>query len=276
MANLAYSRFGQRVTDQRQDALYVFGSSSSGNSIYFKEARILIDMGFSYKRYMEYSKTFFFNVDYIMLTHEHVDHLNCSTLLRVCKLYPAIKIIIPPNMWQDMLEPDFAHRIDQEKLVAYASHFIFAQPMQLTNRRGLKIQYLPHVTAHGPITNCAIELIYNNLHVMYASDLDEFQANPARGTQGLPMDKSNPFDILCLEANYDPKILHDYIASHPDDYRASENFRHTDEQTAWNYVHTYLKSDGIFIPLHASHTFGTLWQDLDGTYANKKDPSPYF
>lgn len=276
MANLAYDRFGKRVTDKRLDALYVFGSSSAGNSIYFKNARILIDMGFPYKRYLEYDPTFFLKVDYIMLTHEHVDHLNYSTLFRVIKNYPGVKIIIPPNMWRDMLEPSFAKRINQQKLVANASHFIYSSPMQLVNRKGLIINYIPHVTAHGPIKNCAIELIYNNQHVLYASDLDEFEANPARGTQGLPMDMSNPFDILCLEANYDPEILYNYIKSHNDDYRAKENFRHIDEVTAKKYVEKYLKSDGIFIPLHASHTFGTLWQDLTGTYDRKSDPAPYY
>lgn len=266
VANLVYDRFKNRVTDKRQKNLHIFGSSSSGNSIYFKDARILIDLGFPYKTYVTYDPTFFLDVDYVMLTHEHVDHLKPATLFRLLKLYPSIKIIVPPNMWQDMLAPNFAKRINQQELVKYASHFYYSSPMLLTNRRGMKIKYIPHITAHGPITNCAIELIYNNQHVMYASDLDEFNANPERRTQGLPMDSSNPFDILCLEANYDPDILYNYIKNHPDDYRASENFRHTDEKTAWNYVEKYLKSNGIFVPLHASHTFGTLWQDLDGSF----------
>lgn len=276
MANLAYTRFGQLAHDPRQNNLYVFGSSSAGNSIYFKDARILIDLGFSYKRYQEYDPNFFLDVDYIMLTHEHVDHLNPSTLLRIVQLYPGLKVIVPPNMWQDMLEPAFKKRINQQKLVSLANHFIYSAPMMLRNRRDLTIKYIPHVTAHGPITNCAIELVYNDQHVMYASDLDEFMPNPARGTQGLPMDPNNPFDILCLEANYDPDILYNYIKAHPDEYRATENFRHTDEKTAWAYVHKFLKHNGLFIPLHASHTFGTLWQDLDGSYTGKKDPAPYY
>lgn len=266
MVNLAYNKIGQRVTDERQERMYVFGSSSAGNSIYFKNPRILIDLGFSYKRYLEYDPLFFLKVDYIMLTHEHSDHLNPSTLLRVAHNYPGIKIIIPPNMWNDMLKSDFAHRINQTKLKQYASHFIFAKPMQLINHHNMVINYIPHVTSHGPITNCAIELIYDNQHILYASDLDNFNPDLIKHTQGLPMDINNPFDVICLEANYDPDILNNYIKTHDDSFRATENYRHTSEPVAWDYVHKYLKANGIFIPLHASHMFGTLWQDLNGSY----------
>lgn len=268
MVNLAYNINGQRVTDERQENLHVFGSSSSGNSIYFKHARALIDLGFAYKRYREYDPNFFFSVDYIFLTHEHSDHLNLSTLMRVAKLYPNIKIIMPPALWETITSDLFDEKVDQAKLMQYQSRFIMAAPMALTNSRGVQINFIPHVTKHGPIKNQAVELVYLNTHVLYASDLDEFTPDPKLGTDGLPLDPNNKFDILCLEANYDPDILNEYIATHDDSFRASENLRHLDEKTAWQYVHQFLAPNGIFIPLHASHTFGTLWQDYSGSYDN--------
>lgn len=277
MANLAYSKFHSLVRQNpRLDDIYVFGSSSKGNSIYFKNERFLIDLGFSYKHYQDYDFNFFLKVDYIFLTHEHSDHFNPRTMFHIVDTYPNVKFIISTNMWEDLLAPSFAHRIDQEKLIASRSHFYIAKPMILYNRRNLAINYCPHVTAHGPITNCAVELTFQNCHLLYASDLDEYQANPSRGTQGLPFDHQNPFDILCLEANYDPKILYNYIQKHPNDFRAKQNFRHTSEQDAWNYVEQFLKSNGLFIPLHASHAFGTLWQDIDGTYADHHDDNFYY
>lgn len=266
MVNLAYNINGQRVSDNRQDDLYVFGSSSSGNSIYFKTPRILIDLGFAYKRYLTYDPMFFFKVDYLFLTHEHSDHLNLSTLMRVANLYPNVKIIIPNALWQTITSDLFEDKINQTKLFDLKKRFIIAKPMQLINTKHDLIRFIPHVTKHGPIKNMAIELDYLNKHVLYASDLDEFVPNKQLGTQGLPLDQANKFDILCLEANYDPNILNQYIKDHPDNYRASENLRHIDEQTAWNYVHCFLDQSGIFIPLHASHTFGTLWQDYSGSY----------
>ena len=66
-----------------------------------------------------------------------------------------------------------------------------------------------------------------------------------------------------MEANYDPKILFNYIQTHPNDFRAKQNLRHTSEKDAWEYVEQFLKPDGIFIPLHASSSFGTLLQESD-------------
>lgn len=260
MAILSYGYNHLPTTDTRLNDLHIFGSSSKGNSIYFKDGRFLIDLGFPYKKYIEYDRNFFLKVDFIFLTHEHSDHLNPSTLFRIIDNYPAVRIIVSTNMWEDLLSDQFEHRIDQQRLISDKNHFYIAQPMRLINHVGTPIVYLPHITAHGPIKNCAIELVYNNKHVLYASDLDEYQPDPQRGTEGLPMDQNNPFDIVCLEANYDPKILYEYIKQHPYDFRAKQNLRHTSEKDAWTYVQKYMKFDGIFVPLHASSTFGTLLQ----------------
>lgn len=250
-------------SSQFEKYMHIFGSSSKGNSIYFKEPRFLIDMGFSYKKYIEYDPNFFLKIDFIFLTHEHSDHINTTTLLKVLSLYPAIRFVISTSMWEDMLMENYARRIDQKKLISYRTHFIFAKPMQLKNHHGLSINYIPHVTAHGPIKNCAVELSYLNIHLLYASDLDEFQANPARGTEGLPTYENAPFNILCLEANYDEKILYEYLKKHPNSFRAKQNLRHSSEQAAWHYVDKYMAKNGLFIPLHASKMFGTLLQNND-------------
>lgn len=273
MSNLIYNRNKIRITKSYDNQIQIFGSSSSGNSIYFKKPRLLIDLGFPYKRYFEYDPNLFLKIDYIMLTHEHRDHLNVATMLKICEVYPAIKFIIPINMWNDMLTPDFIvkHKFKLDRLLASKNHIIKANaPIRLTNQSGDIINYLPHVTAHGPITNCAIELIYAHTHLLYASDLDSYLPDQTRHTQGLPMDSNNKFDIICLEANYDENILYNYIRKHPTSFRAKENLRHTSEQTAWKYVERFLKPNGIFIPLHASHAFGTLWQDLNGDYNTKE------
>ena len=269
MSNLIYNRNRLRVSENFDNDIQIFGSSSSGNSIYFKKARVIIDLGFPYKRYFEYDPNLFLKVDYIMLTHEHSDHLNVATLLKICEVYPNVKILIPINMWNNMLDPEFIRKrkINIKRLVNIKNHIIKTTgSLQLVNSQNMIVNYLPHVTAHGPITNCAIELVYDKVHLLYASDLDSYSPDESRHTQGLPQDEQNKFDIICLEANYDENILYNYIQTHPASFRAKENLRHTSEQTAWKYVERFLKPTGIFIPLHASHAFGTLWQDLDGNY----------
>lgn len=294
-SKLIYNKFGQPVTDLRSNKIYIFGSSSKGNSVYFKEPRILIDLGFSYKTYSKYDPNFFLKTDYIFLTHEHDDHLKPTTLIKVLETSPNTKIIIPQRMANVIIQEEWCKKkkIKQSKLYEYSDRFLVALPMNLPSQFVGNIAFMPHITSHGPITNVAIELVYNNQHVLYASDLDDFDPNTERMTDGLPQQLNNPFDIICLEANYNRQILDKRIkedvehverlreaiaiAIHGDIdtlnqlndefkkannrlYRSTGNLRHIDEEMAWQYVQTYLKNDGIFIPLHASAEYGTMHQ----------------
>ena len=67
MAILSYGYNHLPTTDTRLNDLHIFGSSSKGNSIYFKDGRFLIDLGFPYKKYIEYDRNFFLKVDFIFL-----------------------------------------------------------------------------------------------------------------------------------------------------------------------------------------------------------------
>ena len=67
---------------------------------------------------------------------------------------------------------------------------------------------------------------------------------------------------MFLEANYDKEILDPILQKDPHNARALGNKRHISEQEAWKYVSLSLSSTGLFVPLHASTTFGTLVQDL--------------
>lgn len=80
--------------------IHLFGTGSNGNSIYLKPQKTLIDIGLPFIRYTEYDPLFFFDVNYIIITHHHGDHLNPSTLLNVMDKYPHIKVIMLPFMYE--------------------------------------------------------------------------------------------------------------------------------------------------------------------------------
>lgn len=264
MKNLLYNRHHLPITDETLEPdIHFFGSSHLGNSVYFPEIRTLIDLGFSYKRYMDYDPNFFYSVDYILLTHEHGDHLNGSTLLKILECYPHVKVIASRALAHAIDDPEFK-RIDHKRLNALHSRFIAATRLELTTLKGKTFCYIPHVTSHGDITNVAIELYYDNQHVLYASDLDDFNKRPEQQIDGLPCPApNNLFTIICLEANYDENILNQFLMLHPNDPHARGNLRHISEQTTWRYVEQYLAPNGVFLPLHASETFGTLRQPAE-------------
>lgn len=264
---IVYDRFRNQKYD-RLLPIHIFGTSSKGNSVYIKNLHILIDIGLPFKRYSEYNSEFFNDVDYIILTHEHGDHLNSSTLLRILKNYPHIRVFITQRMAHAIMSEEFSHRIKQNELEKYIGddlRFEVVRHTKIKTRDCVDVEFIPHVTRHGDIKNIAIELNVPqlDLHMLYASDLDNLLPDFTGNTNGLPHYQNDPFNLLFLEANYDEKLLQEALKINPYDIRARGNLRHISEQSAWEYVTRFLSDDGYFIPLHSSGTFGTLNQNYD-------------
>lgn len=270
-----YGRFRNLFRNKRLP-IHVFGTSSSGNSIYFKNLNVLIDLGLPYVRYSNYDKNFFNQVDYLFLTHEHGDHLNVATLLKVLKTHDNVKIVLSERMKQLLKSNDAPKAIKQkqQELLFYLNvcykRFITAETCTLVNRSKKEMLFKPHTTKHGDILNMAIELRCPeiNLHMLYATDLDNLEQTQGNGyVTGLPHYENDPFNIILLEANYDADILNEHLRIYPFDAHAKGSLRHISEQEAFRYVERYLDDDGLFIPLHCSNVFGTLTQE---TVTNKQ------
>lgn len=319
MATLMYNRQKQRIYNQNVP-IHIFGTSSSGNSVYLTLVNLLIDLGLPYKRYHDYDPNFFSQVKYVILTHEHGDHLNPATLKKLLKDWPNIKFFITYRFMTMLLhEPRLTKKLDPKILYNYRHRFIiinevdtgrFAYGYNLTSFHGTHYNFTPYLTEHGELTNIAIDIriTENQHHVLYASDLDTFNAknttipnkyyNPSIPqqtpimfkTQGLPaVAGKDLYDVIFLEANYDANIVNDVIQHNQEAYayrmrqesplmtmndpeikkirniitKAQGNLRHISEQQAWYYVERHLKDNGVFVPLHASSTYGTLIQKTD-------------
>lgn len=298
--------------------IHIFGTGSEGNSIYLKPQKTLIDVGLPFLRYTEYDPYFFLDVNYIIVTHHHGDHLNPGTLLRILEYYPHIKVIMLPFMFEyitsEKYKPKFKKRLDangktvyqigsdfreiknkpvyeldgngkpiieelpyQHKFQKHASGIIYAtHELELTTHEDRTFRVNPLTTKHGDIVNLAIEIFDEDLDFkfLYASDLDDLNGQRAfvdyAGRQqhitGLRQDTE--YNIIFLEANYDENIVNEYLDSlNPNDpdyagknARVQGNMRHISEQESFSYIDKVLSNNGYFIPLHASSTFGTLFQ----------------
>lgn len=287
-----YNKQHKRIKEDYH-SFYFFGSGSSGNSVYLKESHLLIDLGFPFKKYSDLSETFWYDVRYVLLTHEHTDHLNESTLYHLLEVYPHLKFLISKRMFNAITSVMFYKRWNNNKTRAtkiqnelknkYFQRFIImdADTKQINlydhDLTIHPVTIIPHVVSHGQITNIAYEIITPKLHVLYSSDLDHvFTPDPAHRNSidqslNLPLEYDasghvkifeHPFDLIFLEANYDADYLKKFLTLHPDDAHARGNLRHISEQETWQYIQYALKDTGTFIPLHASESFGTLVQDL--------------
>lgn len=263
-----YSRFLERVKDYNLP-LYMVGSSSKGNSTLLTNINTIIDLGYSYKHYTDIDPNFFLQCDYVIFTHEHGDHFNPHTFVKLIDNHPNIKFIMTSHMAHAIQNKQETHEIITDarinKLIE-TNRILNGDFKQILHTRQHlhddDIQYVPHITSHGDITNVAVEIITPTDHIMYASDLDNFRPNFEKHTEGLPEpDSHHLFTLLLLEANYDEKLVEDALADNPQNFEALGNKRHISEQTTFPYVEKYLSDDGVFIPLHASKNYGTLIQD---------------
>lgn len=305
-----YNRQHQRLHFD-DHPFYFFGSGSSGNSVYLKKSHLLIDLGFPFKKYVDVNPMFFYDVHYILLTHEHSDHLNESTLMHILEVYPNVHFLISQRMFTRITGPLFYNRFNSNRARAerqqnelknkYFSRFTILKSDENGNGQTLELYendpYLnlptvtvkPHFVSHADIINVAYELITNEHHILYSSDLDHvFAPKPTTASNdqeriddslSLPLEYdqsghvkifTNPFDLIFLEANYDADYLHHYLEMHPDDAHARGNLRHISEQETWKYIQYALSQNGVFVPLHASTAFGTLIQDLSEEDLHKK------
>lgn len=244
----------------------IYGSGSSGNSILFEPARLLVDLGLPFTHYPDGA---FYKISYIALTHEHGDHLNEATLFRVLNEFPWIQMFASPHLIKFIdqlmekrgLNPkDFRQRI----------HPLREVPFEIdVKQTGHSFTIMDYVTHHGSIPNVAYDIRfdelgpYHNARLLYASDLDTMFPTPDDEVKsmGLPQALTEQFDILCVEANYDMNVVLDILAKDPGDAKAKGNLRHLSEQTAFDYVHKHLTPNGTYIPLHASSTFGSFLQN---------------
>lgn len=247
----------------------LYGSGSKGNSAFIQPARLLIDIGLPAKRYEDELR----KIDVIFLTHQHGDHLNLATLKYIAKYQPQIQIFTPIQL-VDFLEDKGVWPLIDE--VTYP--MVDGEEFDYTTRDGNKVFVKPYNTKHGDLQNMAfdIEIPLFKTRLLYATDLEELGPDDDFGSSGLPTELYN---LIMLEANYDkPKLtsiiqkLQQQLNTHPkgseaykktnnDLFRAFSNYRHLSEEDAHSYVARHLTNGGIYIPLHASDTFGTYHQN---------------
>jgi len=253
---LMYDYEGQQVTEQLKD-IHMFGSGSSGNSLYIKPYKVIIDMGLPYKNY---DPSIFYDLKYVLLTHEHGDHFYVTTIDKISKTFPHITFVMSEPLYEKGIELFKKHNRNIEDI---NYQILSDEPIIYETQDDTYAMIYHNVTDHGDITNVAytikgfepIDHIKEPV-ILYASDLTTTE--PYKKTDGLPKDES--YNLMFLEANYNAEDVYEVLKKDPYDRKALGNLRHLSEINAFNYVRRYLAKDGLYIPLHASGEFGSFIQ----------------
>lgn len=276
--------------------MHIFGTGSSGNSVWLKDLNLLVDLGLRKKAYLDYDPLFFDRLEYIIITHHHGDHLEPSTLFYILENYPHIKVIISSFLWNYVMSPLYKPTRKngiptypyQPKFEKYKNRFIEAKPQWLTLNKSQVALLQPRTIKHGDIVNIALEIYHRetNLRMLYCTDIDNLKGatsfisvlNTTENVDGL--NQETTYNVMLLEANYTEEKIVEWLENTkqaidndpdltPDEklhewnnalVRANNNRRHISEEEALPYVQRMLDSAGIFVPLHPSSMFGTLFQ----------------
>lgn len=216
-------------------------SGSKGNcaSIYYDNLGFLIDIGKPYK----YIEPYLFNKQFILITHKHQDHLIYTTYKKIRENFPHIKILGNQEVNENIVKrklpeldiifkDDFQFQIGEVKFTT------------LQNYHGAGEDY---TETHGFI----LESPSQNL--LFATDLSTLV-----DYEEYCLTNKIKFDIILLEANYDPQVigLSEYMKIHSG-YNTFNNgsYRHLSTIDREEFVTKFKNPDAIDIELHVSERY---------------------
>ena len=205
----------------------VVASGSSGNCVVIEN--VMIDCGISYSRLKEY----LWEVDYLIITHIHSDHLRETTYERIRKQFPNISVISNWQVAQKLNgDVDFVVDIGEVTEIGEYSFETFNAIHDVVN-----CGYCWQIEENGEL-----------LDIIYCTDTEDLKYAPDR-----------EFDYFFLESNHDENILNAIKRDAKKKYgydAYAHGIRHCSTQKCKAYYYKHRKSkESELIELHKSSRF---------------------
>ncbi|HFI0463794.1 TPA: MBL fold metallo-hydrolase [Streptococcus suis] len=194
------------------------GSGSKGNAVLIEN--VLIDCGIPFKKL----KPYLYDVDYLLITHIHSDHLNVGCVKQIRKMFPHIKIL---GNWQ------VGQVIELDTIIN--AGYLF--------KDGL-LEVIPFECFHDVLTYGFVWKVDNEV-ILYATDTNNLENATDLG----------PFDYLFIESNHDEKKIALAKPTKGYDPKVSA-LRHMSTQKAKAFYYGHRRdSNSKLIELHKSERF---------------------
>lgn len=206
----------------------IISSGSKGNAVII--GNILVDCGVAFK----YLKEYLYDVDILLLTHIHSDHIKESTLKNIVVMFPNIRIFGNYEVCQVFNE--YPITVVNEEIPFYALDHI-APGMG----RIVPFKCLHDVLCYGFVWE------FQGNRIIYATDTSDLRNAPEL-----------TYDYFFIESNHDEKKVAQLISQRNKfGYNAYAGAkRHMSTQTAKGFYYMHRESaDSKFIELHKSSRF---------------------
>lgn len=197
----------------------IIASSSAGNCVVIND--VMVDCGVAFNTIKEY----LYKIKYLLITHIHTDHVNETTLMKIKKEFPRIKIIGNHEVHQ-------MHRVDVISNNRYPITF-------------KDYSFTPFECVHDVVTQGFV-WEYEGKKIIYATD-----------TSSLEFAIGEKYDYLFLESNHDAKRLEqirDERNGSYSPYLSAKRHLSTQDCRTFYYLNRRSK-DSELIELHKSERF---------------------
>lgn len=206
----------------------ILSSGSSGNAVRIRN--IMIDCGIAFNK----MKQELYKCQYLLITHDHQDHVKQNVLKKITEQFPNIEIFSTYK-------------------VARINDAVTA----------INTDYLPIWLEKAKCNMWAIPVPHNTLcfgYVLRFDDLDLLYATDLKNTEDLERfaeEENVLFDYVFLEANYDETKLRMLGDSWHGQYNAyvDSSERHLAKDESLRFYAKYRKEGGEHIELHKSSRF---------------------
>lgn len=215
----------KRREDGRTLPIEIFGSNSKqGTSIYVDPINALFDVGVTYQTIGQLND----QMDVIMISHAHSDHLHWPTLVSLLNAHPMIMVLLPYFI---DIPPEYAF-ISRHVITVYD-----LQPVDLVLRSGLEINVMPLQMPHGKEMSFSYSIRFQDANLLFSTDLSSTEHLPSLVT----------YNIIMIETNYDAD---EFVSPNG----SGGAVAHLSVQDAMQYAMSHLDEYGKMIPLHFGPT----------------------
>lgn len=208
----------------------VIASGSKGNCVAIEN--VMVDCGVPFKKI----KDVLYDIDVLLITHRHSDHISLSTYKHIRKDFPNITVITNEDV-SDLLEGDVDEIIN------------IREPVEAFGYEFHAFNCVHDVMAYGYYWRWENEETGETADIIYATDTRDFRFAP----------REMKFDYLFLESNHDERKLNaiKHNARRQFGYDAyAGGKRHASTQICKGYYYMHRRDkDSELIELHKSERF---------------------
>lgn len=238
-----YTNKAYGVQRDNIDELYKIIDTGVDNS-YLVFGSVLIDVGVPFKKVAPYVK----DIEFILLTHRHTDHIRPSTLGRILRMRPKVIMYIGPWLVPTIEKMEEKEEIPKNRYKVIHPGYDYAQG---------RFEFLPIQVLHNvPNVGYFIHDGKTGLTVFHATDLSSHEGFSAMGA-----------DIVALEFNHISSMMEELIKadlmSQGFSHYAESQHYHFSFEKARDFVDTKTKGEE-YITLFKLHTSEYFKKFLEG------------